>query len=43
LVPVRLEESPLTATAGLVRNGDLPQLLFDTADSLTFGATTVAG
>jgi hypothetical protein len=38
MVPVRLERSPLTATAGLVWNGDLPrqlqQVLFDTADGI---------
>ena len=38
MVPVRLEQSPLTATAGLVWNGDLPrqlqQVLFDTADGI---------
>jgi DNA-binding transcriptional LysR family regulator len=37
IVPVRVAASQLTATAGLVWNGDLPdqlqQLLFDTADS----------
>ena len=38
MVPVRVAEGQLTATAGLVWNGDLPgqlqQLLFDTADGL---------
>jgi LysR family transcriptional regulator, benzoate and cis,cis-muconate-responsive activator of ben and cat genes len=38
--PVRLEQSPLAATAGLAWNGDLPrqlqQVLFDTADRITF-------
>jgi DNA-binding transcriptional LysR family regulator len=38
LVPVRVADGQLTATAGLVWNGDLPdqlqQLLFDTADGL---------
>jgi DNA-binding transcriptional LysR family regulator len=37
IVPVRVADGQLTATAGLVWNGDLPgqlqQLLFDTADS----------
>jgi len=36
MVPVRVAQRQLTATAGLVWNGDLPsqlqQLLFDTAD-----------
>lgn len=36
IVPVRIAQGQLTATAGLVWNGDLPrelqQLLFDTAD-----------
>jgi len=36
MVPVRIAQRQLTATAGLVWNGDLPgqlqQLLFDTAD-----------
>jgi DNA-binding transcriptional LysR family regulator len=38
MVPVRLDQSPLAATAGLVWNGDLPrplqQVLFDTADGI---------
>ena len=38
MVPVRIEQHPLTATAALVWNGDLPrqlqQVLFDTADSI---------
>jgi hypothetical protein len=46
LVPIRLEGSPLRATAGLVWNSDLPrplqQLLFDTADSLSLPATSLA-
>jgi LysR family transcriptional regulator, benzoate and cis,cis-muconate-responsive activator of ben and cat genes len=40
MVSVRLEQSPLAATAGLVWHGDLPrqlqQVLFDTADAITF-------
>jgi hypothetical protein len=44
MIPVRLEESPLAATAGLVWNGDLPrhlqQVLFDTADGVILGAAT---
>jgi DNA-binding transcriptional LysR family regulator len=40
MVSVRLEQSPLAATAGLVWHGDLPrqlqQVLFDTADGITF-------
>jgi DNA-binding transcriptional LysR family regulator len=39
MVPVRLDESPMTADAGLVWTGDLPrplqQVLFDTADSIS--------
>jgi hypothetical protein len=39
MVPVRLDHSPLTATAALAWNGDLPRplqhILFDTADSMT--------
>ncbi len=39
-VPVRIDHHPLTATAGLVWSDDLPrvlqQLLFDTADGITF-------
>jgi DNA-binding transcriptional LysR family regulator len=38
MVPVRLDQSPLAATAGLVWSGDLPrplqQVLFDTADGI---------
>ena len=38
MVRVNLQHHPLTATAALMWNGDLPrplqQLLFDTADSL---------
>jgi DNA-binding transcriptional LysR family regulator len=40
MVPARLEHRPLTATAGLVWEGDLPrqlqQVLFDTADGIAF-------
>jgi DNA-binding transcriptional LysR family regulator len=40
MVRARLDGCPLTATAGLVWSGDLPrdlqQVLFDTADSVTF-------
>jgi hypothetical protein len=40
MVRARIEGSPLTATAVLVWNGDLPrllqQVLFDTADSIVF-------
>ncbi len=40
MAPARVEHCPLTATAGLVWSGDLPrqlqQVLFDTADSITF-------
>ena len=40
MVRARVQECPLTATAGLVWGGDLPrqlqQVLFDTADSITF-------
>ena len=40
LVRARIDGSPLTAAAGLVRSGDLPrllqQVLFDTADSVVF-------
>jgi DNA-binding transcriptional LysR family regulator len=39
MVPVRLDQSPMTADAGLVWSGDLPralqQVLFDTADGLS--------
>ena len=39
MTPARLHHHPLTATAGLVWNSDLPrqlqQVLFDTADSVT--------
>src|SRR5262249_56836819 len=39
MTAVRLEERPLTATAGLVWSGDLPrqlqQVLFDAADGIT--------
>jgi DNA-binding transcriptional LysR family regulator len=39
MIAVRLEERPLTATAGLVWSGDLPrqlqQVLFDAADGIT--------
>jgi hypothetical protein len=39
MVSVRLEQSPLAATAGLVWSSDLPrqlqQVLFDTADGIT--------
>jgi hypothetical protein len=38
IVSVRIEQRPLTATAALVWNGDLPrqlhQVLFDTADRI---------
>jgi hypothetical protein len=38
MVPARVKDRPLTATAGLVWSGDLPghlqQVLFDTADSI---------
>jgi len=40
MVPVRVRQSPLVATAGLVWSGDLPrelqQVLFDTADAVAF-------
>ena len=40
MTAVGLDQNPLTATAGLAWNGDLPrhlqQVLFDTADSITF-------
>jgi hypothetical protein len=40
MVPVRVDQHPLTATAGLVWSDGLPrvlqQLLFDTADGITF-------
>ena len=40
MVPARVEDCPLTATAALVWSGDLPrqlqQVLFDTADSIIF-------
>ena len=40
MVQARIDRSPLTATAALVWSGDLPrelqQVLFDTADSITF-------
>jgi DNA-binding transcriptional LysR family regulator len=40
MVPVRVEQQPLTATAGLVWSGDLPrplqQVLFDAADGIAF-------
>jgi DNA-binding transcriptional LysR family regulator len=40
MVPVRVEQQPLTATAALVWSGDLPrplqQVLFDAADGITF-------
>ncbi len=40
MVPARVEHCPLTAAAALVWSGDLPrelqQVLFDTADSITF-------
>jgi DNA-binding transcriptional LysR family regulator len=40
MVPVRLDQTPLAATAGLVWSGDLPhqlqQVLFDTADGTCF-------
>jgi hypothetical protein len=40
MVRARVQECPLTATAGLVWGGELPrqlqQVLFDTADSITF-------
>jgi DNA-binding transcriptional LysR family regulator len=40
MVPVRVRQSPLAATAGLVWSGDLPrelqQVLFDTADAVAF-------
>ncbi len=39
MVPVRVQQHPLAATAGLVWSGDLPrqlqQVLFDTADGIT--------
>jgi DNA-binding transcriptional LysR family regulator len=39
MIPVRLDQSPLAATAGLVWSGDLPrhlqQVLFDAADGIT--------
>jgi hypothetical protein len=39
MVSLRLEHSPLVATAGLVWSGDLPrglqQILFDAADDVT--------
>jgi len=42
MVRVRIDQSPLTANAGLVWNGDLPrplqQVLFDTADGITLTA-----
>jgi hypothetical protein len=38
MVPVRLDQHPLTATAGLVWSGDLPrplqQVLFDATDGI---------
>jgi hypothetical protein len=38
MVPVRIERSPLDATAGLVWSADLPrplqQILFDAADGI---------
>ena len=40
MVQARIDRSPLAATAALVWAGDLPrelqQVLFDTADSITF-------
>ena len=46
MVPVRLEQHPLTATAGLVWSGDLPrqhqQVLFDTADGVMLEAAPAA-
>ena len=40
MVPVRVDQCPLAATASLVWSGDLPrplqQVLFDTADGITF-------
>ncbi len=39
MVPVRVQQHPLAATAGLVGSGDLPrqlqQVLFNTADGIT--------
>ena len=38
MIPVRLEDHPLSATVGLVWSGDLPrqlqQVLFDAADGI---------
>jgi hypothetical protein len=43
MVRVGLEDHPLTATAALVWNGDLPrplqQILFDAADGIASGRT----
>jgi hypothetical protein len=40
MVPVRVKQRRLAATAGLVWSGNLPrqfqQMLFDTADGITF-------
>jgi DNA-binding transcriptional LysR family regulator len=47
MVPVGLEHHPLTATAAVVWNGDLPrplqQVLFDAADGITPSAPAQAG
>jgi hypothetical protein len=47
MVRVGLEHRPLTATAVLVWNGDLPrplqQILFDAADGMTATASTRIG
>jgi hypothetical protein len=44
MVRVSLQHNPLTASAALVWNGDLPrplqQMLFDTADSLSEPASS---